>query len=160
MNIIDNFLDEQPFLRIKNIMLNNTFPWYTITSSGVSDRNVNDGMYFTHNFYSNQNSNSNFIHILRPLIEKISPKSVMRIKGNLYPSSKRKIFHNWHIDYNFSHKGFIYYINTNNGKTIFKTGEKVDSIENRILFFDPSKEHRSTTCTDQTCRVNINCNFL
>lgn len=160
MHIIDNFLDERSFLRIKNIMMNNTFPWYTIGLSGVSHRNSNDGMYFTHNFYSNNQPNSNFLEILQPIIQKVSHKSIIRIKGNLYPGTKRRLFHDWHKDYNFLHEGFIYYVNSNNGFTILKNGERIKSLENRILFFNPNEKHRSTTCTDAVCRVNLNCNFL
>ena len=160
IEIIDNYLDETSFSYIKNIMMNNIFPWYTMGLSGVSHRNSNDGMYFTHNFYSDQKSNSDFTKILKPLIDKVSPKSIIRIKGNLYPGTKRRLFHDWHTDYNFLHDGFIFYINTNNGFTILKNGKKIKSIENRILFFNPNEKHRSTTCTDSVCRININCNFL
>ena len=38
--------------------------------------------------------------------------------------------------------------------------EKIESIENRALLFDPSIEHRSTTCTDAKGRININFNYF
>ena len=37
---------------------------------------------------------------------------------------------------------------------------KIDSVENRILFFDPSIPHDSENCTDQKVRVNININYF
>ena len=60
----------------------------------------------------------------------------------------------------FPHKGFLFYVNTNNGFTILEDGTKVESIANRALFFDSSKSHKSTTCTDEDIRVNININYV
>ena len=37
---------------------------------------------------------------------------------------------------------------------------KIESIENRLLIFDASVPHHSTTCTDDKCRVNVNFNFF
>jgi LmbE family N-acetylglucosaminyl deacetylase len=39
-------------------------------------------------------------------------------------------------------------------------GAEIKSIENRVLLFDPSTEHHSTTCTDQKVRININFNYF
>lgn len=161
--IVDNFLSEEDFSNIKSIMTQNFFPWYTVCDYGVSEQNSDDDMYFTHNFYSNYSFNSEFSKIILPILEKVSPKSLIRIKGNLYPGTKNFIYHNYHTDYNFDHKAFIFYINSNNGKTILYDDKKpieIDSIENRILFFNPQILHRSTNCTDEKYRVNINCNYF
>ena len=67
--------------------------------------------------------------------------------------------HAEHIDYDASHLGAIYSINTCNGYT--RIGDtKVDSVANRIVFFDPSQKHASTTCTDQRRRLNINLKLI
>jgi len=50
-------------------------------------------------------------------------------------------------------------LNTNDGYTIIGD-EKVESIENRLLRFDATKMHHSTTCTDQQYRANINFNYF
>ena len=68
--------------------------------------------------------------------------------------------HNNHVDYPFPHKGAIFYLNTNNGLTILEDKVEVESIENRLLLFDSSKQHKSTTCTDDKCRINVNFNFF
>jgi hypothetical protein len=36
----------------------------------------------------------------------------------------------------------------------------IESIENRALFFDSSKPHSSTTCTDKQMRINFNMNYF
>jgi hypothetical protein len=83
----------------------------------------------------------------------------MRIKGNLYPSTETIVHHMDHIDYEFPHRGAIFYLNTNDGLTVVNNQE-VESIENRLLLFDPTVPHHSTTYTNDKCRVNVNFNFF
>ena len=54
----------------------------------------------------------------------------------------------------------IFYMNTNNGKTIFEDGEEIDSVENRMVIFPASKRHAGTTHTDTICRCLINFNWF
>ena len=39
-------------------------------------------------------------------------------------------------------------------------GQKIRSVANRMLFFDATKLHNSTTCTDEKGRFNINFNYF
>ena len=41
----------------------------------------------------------------------------------------------------------------------FKEGDKVESVANRVVIFDPTLEHRSVTCTDEKRRIVINFNY-
>jgi hypothetical protein len=157
--IIDNFLNKENFIKIKNLMLDSYFPWYF--NKNVSIKNISeDGFYFTHSFYKNFTISSDKTILLDPLILKIKPKSIIRIKGNFYPQTQKIMEHGKHVDYTFKHKGFIFYINNNNGFTKLKDGTIIESIENRGLFFDPSIEHNSSTCTNQFGRININFNYF
>ena len=158
MKIIDNFLSQQDFKYIISNTLNNrNFPFYL--SNGVSDNYTNDGIYFTH-LVSESNKIYSDYNILAPLLSKIKHKQIFRVKYNLYPKTFFRKKHKWHRDLSDEHKGLIYYLNTNNGRTDIKGEAKVKSIENRALFFDPSKLHRSTTCTDQEYRANIIINYI
>ena len=56
-------------------------------------------------------------------------------------------------------KTAIFYINTNNGYTLFEDGTKVESVENRICIFPYYMKHTGTTCTDKNQRVVININY-
>ena len=49
---------------------------------------------------------------------------------------------------------------TNNGGTEFRDKTFSNSVENRVLMFDGSLEHRSVTQTDENFRVNININYI
>ena len=57
------------------------------------------------------------------------------------------------------HKGAVFSLNTCNGGTVID-GQKFDSVGNRILFFDPTKPHHSTSTTDVKRRLNVNINYL
>ena len=156
--IVDNFINQKDFEILRNTMLSNKFERYC-GGDGVSGTK-DDGIYFTHNFYDNYKPRSNHIHLLDPIVKKLNAKSFIRIKGNLYPKTNKIYEHGSHKDYDFKHKSFIFYINTNNGFTKLENGVKVKSIENRGLFFDSHKDHNSSTCSDKNRRVNINFNYF
>ena len=158
--IIDNFLEKKDFLIIKNTILkNDNFPWYYVP--GVAYKNEKKSLfYFVHVFYINHNANSNFFNLLQPILSKINPKALIRIKGNFYPKTEKIFEHKKHVDFKFSNKSMLYYINNNDGFTILENKIKIESKENRALFFDSSFEHNSTTCTNQNGRININFNYL
>ena len=157
--IVDNFLEEKEFLKIKNIMLSNEFNWFYNGFVSQETAPIND-FYFIHIFFNNFMVNSDRYYLLQPIFKKINLKSIIRAKGNLYTRTEKIFEHAAHTDHDYKHKGFIFYINTNNGFTKLKNGIKIKSIENRGLFFDPSLEHNSSTCTDQHVRVNINFNYF
>jgi hypothetical protein len=160
--IIDNFLEKHTFMKIKELITNPNFSWnYSQYVAHPDDKDLNlpASYYFMHMFYSGFHMDSE-CHIFSDVLNKLGCLSLIRIKTNLYPSTKTIIHHNKHVDYEFPHKGAILYLNTNNGLTVLENGEKIDSVENRVLLFDPSKPHNSTTCTDDKCRVNVNFNFF
>tara|TARA_R100000734_G_C3281207_1_gene74776 strand:+ start:87 stop:569 length:483 start_codon:yes stop_codon:yes gene_type:complete len=158
MKIIDNFLDIEDFANIKNTMLNNKFSWfYQNNVSGINNEEAN-AMYFTHIFYHNFEVRSDKFYIFNNLLTKIKAKALIRIKGNCYPRTDKLVHHKKHTDYPYKHQGLILYINDNDGFTILGD-KKIESKENRALFFDPSVEHNSTNCTDKKARFNININY-
>jgi hypothetical protein len=154
--IIDNFLDKEYFKEIEKLFTSSDFPWFYNDKVNLFDEET----YFTHLIYIDFKPNSNFYNNIFKIVLKLKPKALLRIKANLYLKTKKKIIHAKHKDYDMPHKGAIFYINTNNGKTILENGTKVDSVANRMLFFDSSKKHSSTTCTDKKVRLNINFNYL
>lgn len=152
--IFDNFLSEEEYLKIKNSILNSEFSWnLTPNVSNIQENlKITSSYYFTHLFDSYE--------IFDVLLKKLSPSKVIRIKANLYPSTEKVERHNNHIDYDYENIGAIYYLNTNNGLTILEDKVEVESVRNRLILFDGSKLHCSTTCSDDKCRVNVNMNLL
>ena len=164
--IVDNFLDDNEFRELKDFVLFSGYlPWYV--RHGVANAGGSDGYLLMHMFYNQFKPCSDHFKILYPLLKKIDPLSLIRIKANFYPTTTTIIHHDFHVDFlnaddtPISCKGCLFYLNTNDGKTIFKDGNMVESVENRALFFDPSTYHQSTTCTDDlTGRFNINFNYF
>ena len=56
-------------------------------------------------------------------------------------------------------KTSIFYVNTNNGYTLFEDGTKVESVANRMLTFPTNMKHTGTSCTDSQTRIVINFNY-
>lgn len=157
--IIDNFLDKESFLKIKNLLMSGDFPYY-YNGNGVSYSNKDDGIYFTHTFYDDKFNKSMYYDLVYPIVKKLNIKSLIRIKANIYPPTEKIIEHGQHKDYNFKHFGFLYYINTNDGFTRLNENIIIESIENRGLIFEPYLMHNSSTCTNKEGRFNINFNFF
>ena len=159
-DIIDNFLDKEQFKKIKNKLLHYNFGWFLSHDVAGTDNGNKEHYNFTHNFYEHYKINSEVFSDLLFIINKLGVKSLLRIKANLYPKTAKIIEHDFHSDYKFSHKSALYMINTNNGFTILKDGEKIETKENRMLLFDASKQHKSTTCTDDIYKCNIIFNYF
>ena len=158
IQVIDNFLDKEEFNNLSNIIMADNFSWFF--NDKITNKNdSNDNFYFTHILYNRHEITSNHFYLLSNFLNKIECKSIIRIKANLYLNQNKKQIHQEHTDYSFSHKGCLFYINDNNGLTYFEK-ESVKPKANRIVFFDPSKKHSSSLCTDKNRRININFNYF
>jgi hypothetical protein len=156
--IVDNFLPEADFQKLKDAITDNYFPWFL--GKGVGAYAEKDDVYLTHTFYDNSTPNSDFIPLLNPILMRLSPKEIIRIRANLYTKKDRLIEHARHVDCTYPHKAFILYLNTNNGFTRMSDGHIVDSVANRGVYFDGGQPHNSTNCTDELVRINLSFNYL
>jgi len=163
IKILDNFLAKEDADNIERECKHPFFPWYYASSINPEydhlQEKPNHQFQFVHSFYFEHKVMSNAWPILEPLIKKIKIKSLIRVKANLYPGFDKKVIHPKHVDYTYNTNGAIYYVNTNNGTTNL-TNKKIKSVKNRLLYFNASKPHNSTTCTDKKIRLNININYL
>ena len=104
---------------------------------------------------------TNIRDIFVPRLKQVANfRSMIRIKINAYPYTNIVKEHKDHIDSDFKHTGAVFSLNTCDGFTKFSDGTKVESVANRIVFFDASKFHHSTTTSNAKLRYNINFNFL
>jgi alpha-galactosidase/6-phospho-beta-glucosidase family protein len=160
--IIDNFLEINDFNRIKDILMGQYFPWY-FNDFVLDEEDKKIKQYqLVHNFYNDYTQTSNYLEVLEPIISKIKPLELLRIKANLNPIAENQIEHGYHVDYENSlsnQKTAVFYINTNNGYTLFEDGTKVESVENRFVSFKTSINHTGSTCTNENRRVLINFNY-
>ena len=161
MKIIDDFLSNEDLEDLKCIVLGEKFPWYL--NDGVSV--PNDGhIQFTHQMYKNNKFISSYtLGGLDIFKEKLGFEKILRAKFNLLHHSNEIIEHAFHTDLenpDSNVKTAILYLNTNNGYTIFRNGDKVESVENRLVLFDGHLEHAGSTCTDKRYRAVFNLNFV
>ena len=159
--VIDNFLPEKDFSVIKDVIMGNDFPWFYNDAITFEDDVGGDldNHYLTHLFCYHQNQ-SPYLQLLSPLLSNLNIQTLLRVKANMHIKTNEVNVHDKHVDMEQPHKAAIYYINTNNGYTILEDDTKIESISNRILLFDASRLHCSTSCSDVKRRVNININYF
>jgi len=162
MVIIDNYLSSEEHKTIKEAILGD-FPWY-YSDFKVGNETFNDknNYQFVHVFYNNYMITSQYWQIILPIINKINPVAIVKVKANINPNTDTHNLFAFHTDINSKFKGktAIYYVNTNNGYTVFKDGTGVESVANRIVIFDNDILHTNTTCTDQKIRCVLNFNYV
>ena len=163
--VLDNYLDKQDFKKIQSIVLEDNFPWYFNEYKTYGDKKEIINFQFVHTFYNNYQIQSPFFDLLKPLVKSINPTALIRIKCNLTPVYHKIVQHDFHTDMNENNikdnvKVGIFYFNSNNGKTIFKNGEEVESIANRLLVFPVDQIHTGTTHTNTKTRVVLNINWI
>ena len=170
LKIIDNFLTDNDF----NLLVSNTVGrndghqvQFRVVSNvenfGAIEENWS--WYMINMLYSTdtpQNEICGKIYeMFVPKFKKLANfKTMIRIKMNAYPYTNVVKEHKEHIDFNYEHIGAAFSLNTCDGYTKFSDGTKVESVANRIVFFDASKYHQSTTTSNAKLRYNINFNFL
>ena len=160
--IIDNFLNQEEFNPIADLIVNN-FQWKYDNFVDYADDK--DKFQFTHSFYKDFEIVSPFHETLKPIWDRIRPREIYRVKANLLTRTPQIVENRFHTD-NPEISGVIpyttsiFYLNTNNGYTEFEDGTKVESVANRFISFPEDTKHRGTSCTDEKIRVVINFNYL
>ena len=159
MEIIDNFLPEDQFNIIYKTMFEEwDFEWFF--TNGQSYVGQPDRYMFNHVMVSIERGiNSHHFEMLDPVLKKLGAYRIFRVKANLTVRTNEHEPSGFHVDGFDNSLTSIYYINTCNGYTEFKTGEKVKSVSNRMIIFDSELEHQGVTCTDNKRRVLINFNY-
>ena len=164
--IIDNLLSEELAEKIKNDLMSPMFPWFYNSQVVVSEPiGQIDSLYnyqFIHGFYRDHASHSPYLPNLKCIIDYLNPEALIRVKANLNPRTDVRHIFEYHVDFPGAPndiKTAIYYVNSNDGVTIFEDGTEVESIANRLVIFDQKTRHTGTTCTNQKVRCLINFNY-
>ena len=151
MKIIDNFLEQDSFNQFKDIITSQNFPWYFNDEKVLNDNSL-DNFQFVNIFQ--QGNTANFL--LDVFKEKLKVSNFLRAKLNCTTRTSKIFKFKPHYDWNGDCNIAIFYINSNNGYTEFETGEKIKSVENRLLMFDNKLKHFGTTSTDSKTRIVLN----
>ena len=164
MKIIDDFLPYESFKTIQSFFLSTDIPWtYNDSIAGPND-DLNNYQ-FVYNFFDikrpfKESCPCKYSAFLKPILTKLSPQYIFRIKANLRPYTSSPYQGQWHTDMLLNQKTAIFYINSNNGYTVFKDNSKVISRENRLCLFNGHIEHAGVSCTDARRRIVLNINYL
>lgn len=170
VQVVDNFLSERDLTKLTDVIFSENFLWGWIDSVAYGENDPNfekrkeNLIYLCHTLYKNPIMVSPVYEFISDIFNNMNKnmkvKSLLRIKVNCYPQSHKLEEHGIHQDYKYSHKGALLSLNTCDGYTRFETGEKVESVKNRMIYFDPYIKHTSTNTTNAVRRVNINFNYF
>ena len=170
MKVINNFLPTEIHQKYLELLMSNDFPYYYIHGLSHTDE-TEDDFHFLHNLYGNPH---NFDHSGREIVSRYFNRLIMPILGrlpftfnnllrariNLYTRKHEAVMSNMHRDIEEEHTVALYYLNSNNGVTVFREGKRIPSVANQMLIFDGKLYHAVIPQTDTKLRVNINLNIL
>ena len=174
LRVIDNALNTDSLLELQEIFNHHETGWYKsdgISSADSTNAIVNplDNYYFVHLIYLDYKPVSScFDRVAEILMKLLRDKegndfrALTRIKANFYPRTTEVQLHPWHCDTSTMEgmRGALLSLNTCDGFTGFADGTEVDSVENRLVLFDATKKHHSTSCSNAQYRLNINVNYV
>ena len=174
-DIVDEYLDAESLCILQEEMTSDRFNWNLSTK--VEDRALD--MLFPNIalwnwqlcnvMYANGRPLTPEYDLILPLVNRIAPRALIRVKANLVPITETRKEYQFHTD--LHPEGFegaktsIFYGNRNGGYTSIRdeiTGfqRDVESRENRLLTFPQEVMHRGTSCTNTSNRIVINLNYF
>jgi len=167
IEVVDDFLPEEQYQLIYDYFMGNLNKGDIAHScvwtyhSGISL--PNDGHFqFIQQIFCRNTIISPAFSILNPILQKENVVAVARIKANMLLKTEDLLVFDWafHTDLTDTPATTaIYYINSNDGYTLFEDGLKIESIANRFVKFPCNYKHTGTTCTNTDRRVLINFNY-
>jgi hypothetical protein len=168
MKVIDNFLLPEAFQYVQSQLLSPAWPWYFQNHVDYAKENENlEKSQFCYQLYRNHTWQGAGESIVTPFLHRLKAVALVRVKANLQVRTETRKQNNFHVDLlNPDHEPYenlltaIYYVNSNDGVTVFEDGTEVESVANRMVVFPSKTKHTGTTCTDQKRRVVVNFNFF
>ena len=164
VEIIDNFLNEQEYKALHDLVISYSFPWF------FAGHKVHEGdgiLNLQHIFYGGVNTVSPFFYLLEPFAKKLKVIAPILIKANCTFGQPNKIQTNFHIDGSMfdttNRKTAIFYLSDTNGQTVFKKdNKKIECKQNRLVKFDSHLEHAGEIHKGEfnTRRIVINFNYF
>ena len=155
--VIQNFLEPKDFNALKSFLISEDVEWHYHPQIDIKT----DKEWFNHCFFNNNEITSNAFKFVKPVIQKLEGKAIIRIRANLDIQNPKTYQCNYHTDYPFECKTAILYMTDGNGGTQFKNpNKKVSCKENQIVIFDSQTQHSAITQTDAKQKIVLNINYF
>ena len=104
MKVIDNFLPQDQFDLLQQYFINDSFIWH-LNDSIANKRQGLDQYQFVHTFFDiSKPSLQNYSSFLQPLLLKLKPQYILRIKANLRPRTTQGVLSDYHVDMSLTNK--------------------------------------------------------
>ena len=183
LRVVDNFLPKGEFFHIREHLIDKPdvpFNYYDgkvygrLQDNGLSDHHMVHCFYHWNRF-PKEPTGTPQMGLMLPIIGRCRVLAVHRIKCNLELYSGPEHYESeYHKDWTRESttegsptmQAAIYYVNSNNGYTEFAESqdgpavEKVESVENRMVFFPADTWHRGVSSTNTKYRCVINFNWF
>tara|TARA_B100000131_G_C17750514_1_gene464965 strand:+ start:26 stop:547 length:522 start_codon:yes stop_codon:yes gene_type:complete len=160
IKVIDKFLPTDVYYGIRNYFTSDNCPWVICDGIASAQSGIDDWQ-LAHPIYVSE-YRSGSLNFIRPIIDRIQPDVICRIKANSRRVRNELKEDELHTDFKFVCDDYytgIYYVNSNDGYTSFEDGTKVDSIGNRMVIFKGNTMHGGSTHTDTICKWRVVINF-
>jgi len=164
ITVTDNFLPFPEAKFVQEQLLSPAWPWFFQDSVDYADESDEiTKSQFCYQLYRNHSWQGAGEAVVSRFLRHIRPLTLVRVKANLQVRTETKQKNSFHID--LADPDFqpyphlltaIYYVNTNDGVTLFEDGTEVESVANRMVVFPSAMRHTGTTCTDAKRRVVVN----
>ena len=172
IQVFDNYLSPLQHQKISDFLLKDGLCQWKFNDRKVRHGDDPYDYQFTHTFHTFHSLDgarhevSPQIDYIKPLVDKIRFIALHRIKANLEPIKPERTHSDFHYDVHKDGKPCsfmttaIYYVNTNDGYTEFETGDKVNSVANRLVKFPSDIKHRGVSQLDTKVRCVLNLNYF
>jgi|LWDU01.1.fsa_nt_gi hypothetical protein len=191
MKIIDNFLPKELFEEFSRNVISSEFNWSFSENDRSEETPYIDTLKLQSVFPDDEIIPHNLIqfihpiyvpvrnysgihtkneHMTMPVVEytrsKIDWKVLLSAKVNMTFMHDKSYIMGFHNDYTFpvltpEFKTGILYLNDTDGDTLLSTGERIQSVKNRFVYFPGDTiQHSGMTCTNSSKRTTINFNFI
>ena len=165
-----NFLCQEYFRKLQSVIMSQKINWFLREMDTLPTTNNLNG-YFTHNFYNRWEAGGESFQLILPLLNEIKCANPIHMRANLTLRKEKTLHTAWHTDvdpYNLfdgqsvNFKTALFYLNTNNGSTLFDKKElnEVEAIANRLVVFDANVSHCNKYSTNTKDRIVINFNYV
>jgi len=164
--VVDALLPPEALRDMLVAVQSESFPWERseILRGDFPGLDPQDNLQFVHGFYAWRNRRvyrSPFLHIIAPVLNWFGPMRLIKAKLNKTPGRSRHLEYGLHVDTRHRQAlTAIYYLNDNNGYTLFEDGTRVASVANRLVIFSAALRHTGASCTDREARLVLNLNLI